>query len=298
MSSLPQSEHNENARILTKNNYLESKEAFNNYVNCLLGYCPAEVAVQASVSTQWYNFCMLPQDDILLDTHPTLPGEITCVFQLFDWEAISQRIGKGKSLVLIDPFAGIDSNILTHMDFLLSEHQPQLREFVKFISNDKKISGVDSLNPSENEHLRKGKSLRMYIFSAPYSINDLCITYFERFTNFVLVAQVRDSFLSRNEVACRTEGWFKKLWEEERILIVEGGFATEGGMEFRENEGQQKWLFIFSNKKNVSELIKPTRKYRISGWPFMPTVKADNYTYYKRKGKRKLQKQVSSNTLP
>ena len=115
MSSLPQSEHNENAHILTKNNYLESKEAFNNYVNCLLGYCPAEVAVQASVSTQWYNFCMLPQDDILLDTHPTLPGEITCVFQLFDWEAIFQRIGKGKPLVLIDPFAGIDSNILTHM---------------------------------------------------------------------------------------------------------------------------------------------------------------------------------------
>ena len=233
MFSLTQSENHENARILNQNNYLESKEAFNNYVHCLLGYCPSEVDVQASVSTQWYNFCMLPQDDILLDTHPTLPGEITCVFQLFDWEAISQRIGKGKSLVLIDPFAGIDSNILTHMDFLLSEHQPQLREFVKFISNDKKISGVDSLNPSQNEHLRKGKSLRIYIFSAPYSINDLCITYFECFTNFVLVAQVRDSFLSRNEVACRTEGWFKKLWEEERILIVEGGFATEGGMEFR-----------------------------------------------------------------
>ena len=40
----------------------------------------------------------------------------------------------------------------------------------------------------------------------------------------VVIAQVQGGFLTRSFVKYRTEGWFKKLWEEERILVVEGEF--------------------------------------------------------------------------
>ena len=269
MSRLDRAENFENYCILHRYDYTKTKADFLKFAHTLLGYCPAEITVTDAVLTTWYNYCLLPTDALELDTHPTLPDEVSCVFQVLDWEAIFKHIGDKGALTLVDPFAGIDDNILTQLQMLFLEHHPTLHQVVKCINNDKKITGIDSLNPYQNMHLRDGKCPRIYVFSGPYSINDLCITYFEHFNNFILVAQVRDSFLSRNEVAYRTEGWFKKLWEEERVLIIEGGFASEGGLPYRKNEGQQKWLIIFANKKYVTCFIKPTRKYRISGWPVM-----------------------------
>ena len=284
MSALDKAENFEDHCTLARHDYIKSKADFIKYVDTLLGYCPAEIAVVDVLKTKWYKFCTLPADSLELDTHPTLPEEITCVFQLLDWEAILKHIGDKGSLSLVDPFAGIDENILTQLQMLLAEHHPTLLQKIKFINNDKKITGVDSLNPYFNKHLRDGKTPRLYVFSAPYCINDLCITYFEHFNNFILIAQVRDTFLSRNEIACRTEGWFKKLWEEERILVIEGGFASEGGLPYRRGEGQQKWLIIFSNAKYLASFIKPTRKYRISGWPVMEQ-KAPTTLMKKRKKK-------------
>ena len=109
---------------------LKSKADFIKYVDTLLGYCPAEIAVVDVMKTKWYKFCTLPTDSIELDTHPTLPQEITCVFQLLDWEAILKHIGDKGSLSLVDPFAGIDENILTHLQLLLAEHHPTLLQKV------------------------------------------------------------------------------------------------------------------------------------------------------------------------
>ena len=283
MSNLSDAENFANFRILNRSNYVQSRASFHNYVDALLGYCPAEVAVKSSIETQWYNFCTLAPEASEMVTHPTLPEEITCVFQLLDWDAIHKFIGHDSLLNLVDPFAGLDNNIMRHLQFLLSQHETAILPRVRFISNDKKVTNIDSLNPCANMHLRQGGTYRIYVFSAPYAINDLCITYFNHFNNFILIAQVRDTFLTQNEVACRTEGWFKKLWDEERILIVEGGFASEGGLPYRHREGQQKWLIIFSNKKHVTSLIKPTRKYRISGWHVMAQLSASGYAKAKKR---------------
>ena len=135
------------------------------------------------------------------------------------------------------------------------------------MNNDKKITQADSLNPAHHrlaDHACGRQGARIYIFSAPYALNDIAINYFSYLKNLIVVAQVQHDYLSRNHVKYRTEGWFKKLWDEERVLVVDGGPQP-----YRANVGQQTWLFIFPDKTNIAQLFKPSRKYRIAGWPIM-----------------------------
>ena len=270
-----------NFKILQERDYLKDRSTFNEYIDSLLGYCEGLDINNnhKGVVTQWFKLLNLEPDDEQLKTHPTLPAEIECVFELLDWKAILNHVSTWRNpnaqVAIIDPFAGLENNIERGMQLCFLEGiangflSEEVHDRVCFISNDKKVTGVDSLNPAQNSALLlpPDKGARIFFFSAPYLINDVAINYFAYLPNLIVVAQIRDDFLSRNNVQYRHEGWFKKLWDEQRVLIVTGG-----PLPFRTGVGQQKWLFIFSNKKHTVQLFKPSRKYRMEGWPIMEQV--------------------------
>ena len=301
---LPQSENWLNYKILNYNNYLENFRSFEEYCAALLGYSRGlhDDSLNRTVVRKWFNLCKLEPDDPKLRTHKTLNAEVDCVFELLDWEAIYALVTTPTRdhrdylpdtlITVIDQFSGPSCSISKTLHQRFLETFPELASKVNYINNDKKITGVDSLNPADFRRADQicGRSgARIYIFSAPYALNDLAITYFSYLKNLIIVAQVQHDFLSRNYVKYRTEGWFQKLWEEERVLVVEGG-----PLPYRPNVGQQLWLFIFQDKVNVTQLFKPSRKYRISGWPFME--KMSRATYFRKQKKAKSDAMASTSS--
>ena len=265
--------------ILRERDYLKSRTAYNDYVSALLGYYEGlDIEdTHKGVATKWYRLLRLEPDNPKLLTHATLPEEIDCVFQLLDWTAILKHVSTtfgatSQVTIIVDPFAGLDKNIEKGLrERLLLEKGPRSLHNFKFISNDKKVTGVDSLNPAQNHIMLDPQDTcgaRIFVFSAPYLINDIAINYFAYLNNMIVVAQVRDDFLSRND-GWRMQGWFKKLWNEARVLVVTGG-----PLPYRKQVGQQTWLFIFQNKFHTVKLFKPSRLYRISGWPIMQQVQS------------------------
>ena len=280
---LPASENKLNYKILQVNDYLVDFNSFSDYCYALLGYSDGLLDKHFSTFTlkNWFNLLQLEPNDDNLITHPTDREEVTCVFNLLDWEAIHTLIttpstskknpcrdfGEHSHITIVDPFCGPTQNICRVLDELLKTNYPSIHSNTTFVNMDKKVSNLDSLNPKHRKIWEADcgpLSARIFVFSAPYRLNDLAICYFAYLKNLMVIAQVQGDFLTRSYVKYRTEGWFKKLWEEERILVVEGGSLT-----YRDNVGQQTWLFIFSNKYHVTTLFKPSRHYRISGWPIM-----------------------------
>ena len=240
---LPSTENKLNYNILQVNDYLVDFKSFSDYCYALLGYADGLLDQQFSRVTlkNWYNLLLLDPDDENLITHPTLPEEVTCVFNLLDWEAIYTLVttpskaeknpcrdfGKNSHITIVDPFCGPKQSICRVLDELLKTKYPSIHSTTTFVNIDKKVSNFDSLNP-KNRKLWEADcgplSARIFVFSAPYRLNDLAICYFSYLKNLIVIAQVQGDFLTRSFVKYRTEGWFKKLWEEERILVVEGEF--------------------------------------------------------------------------
>ena len=159
---LPSTENKLNYNILQVNDYLVDFKSFSDYCYALLGYADGLLDQQFSRVTlkNWYNLLLLDPDDENLITHPTLPEEVTCVFNLLDWEAIYTLVttpskaeknpcrdfGKNSHITIVDPFCGPKQSICRFLDELLKTKYPSIHSTTTFVNIDKKVSNFDSLN--------------------------------------------------------------------------------------------------------------------------------------------------------
>jgi hypothetical protein len=246
-------------RILQHANCLASPEAFSIFLRELFGDVRFDLICwqegnpekRSSTETKWYNRLTLSVSK--LQTDATLDDEIKAVHECIKWDKILSNLQSPSRLRFIDPFSGDPRSSNPHN---IEDYFKHIFPEAEFVSNDRKVKGgVNSLNPSENSELRPStrydkQVANVYVFSAPFLLNDIAINYFDTQSYAVLACQIRSDFLTQNATRYR-QCWYQQLQKEARVVIVEGG-----PIPFRPKVGQLKWILIFKSAKLRSRYLQ------------------------------------------